>query len=182
MLESLLCMIMIFFRTPSCLYSKSVFIFYPPVYPGSAFVFRGIAKYKPDCLFDTCNIFRKLFLAFDVALSLDHDPLCACGEPAPCMDSVLYPTADAPKQMFSRNLSTLILSTVVHLSLVAKNLLQISPIVSPFLPTARSELKSFSLGIVTISPPAMSSASLTISYGNLVTFCLQTFASSKSMM
>ena len=71
---------------------------------------------------------------------------------------------------------------VIILSLVAKNLLQISPIVSPFLPTARSELKSFSLGIVTISPPAMSSASLTISYGNLVTFCLQTFASSKSMI
>ena len=38
--------------------------------------FQGIVKYKPDCLFDTCNIFCKLFFAFDVALSLDHDPLC----------------------------------------------------------------------------------------------------------
>ena len=59
---------------------------------------------------------------------------------------------------------TLILSSVEQLaSFAAKNLLQKSPMVSPFLPTARSESKSRCDGIVTIRPPAKSSASLTIS-------------------
>ena len=42
-------------------------------------------------------------------------------------------------------------------------------------------MKSSSEGIVTKSPPAISSASLAISYGNLVTFCLHTFAKSISI-
>ena len=41
--------------------------------------------------------------------------------------------------------------------------------------------RSFSDGIVTIRPPAMSSASLAISYGMRVTFCLQTLASRRSI-
>ena len=54
-------------------------------------------------------------------------------------------------------------SSVLTPSRAAKNLLQISPMVSPLLPTTVSELKSVSLGMVTIRPPAMSSASRTIS-------------------
>ena len=42
------------------------------------------------------------------------------------------------------------------------------------------DYKSFSDGMVTISPPAISCASLPISYGNLVTLCLQTLASISS--
>ena len=118
-----------------------------------------VSLYKPS---DS----RLLFLAKVLSFGMERQFIkrdTRNQDPAPCSDSVLYPTAEDPKQMFSMNLRTLILSSVVHEGAAAKYLLQISPIVSPFLPTFRSDLKSFSDGIVTIRPPAISSASLVIS-------------------
>ena len=83
--------------------------------------------------------------------------------------------------MFSKKRMTRWRLSVDTPSRAAKNLLQISPMVSPLRPTTVSEWKSFCDGIVTIRPPAMSSASRTISYGKRVTFCLQTLAKSKSI-
>ena len=75
--------------------------------------------------------------------------------------------------MFSISLSTLILFSTSTPFRPLRYFLSIGP--------ATGCLKSFSEGNVTTNPPAMSCASLLISYGNLVTLCLQTWASISSL-
>ena len=80
---------------------------------------------------------------------------CAWGEPAPCIDSVRYPTAAVPSVMFSMSRRTLMRCSVGTAATPRRYF-------SMYLP-ATGCLRSFSEGMVTMRPPAMSSASRAIS-------------------
>ena len=106
---------------------------------------------------DAGDLLGHLLLGLEVALAGDHDAL---GLGRARAVHGLCPVANggrAQAQVLDEPQDPL---TVLC---AHKNLLQISPMVSPFRPTTVSEWKSFWDGIVTTRPPAMSSARRTIS-------------------